>query len=109
MASSTPFSLRYALVRKLCSQIDGWVQFVVRLMVCFALDGGENLICFSSSVSVKPAMNPASPGLMHSSYFGVTFSGEFWCPVLVQIWFGGGFGRGESWGENSPGQRNDQM
>lgn len=27
-------------------------------MVCFALDGGENPICFSSSVSVKPANEP---------------------------------------------------
>lgn len=60
---------------------------MVRLMGRFALDGGENLICFSSSVSVKPAVNPASPGTVHSSYFGVTFSAEFWCPILVWIWF----------------------
>lgn len=50
---------------------------MVRLMVCFALDRGENLICFSSSVSVKPAVNPASPGPIHSSFLGLSVSGEF--------------------------------
>lgn len=34
---------------------------MVKLMVCFALDGGENVIFFSSSLSVKPALNPVSP------------------------------------------------
>ena len=85
MASSTPFSLRHALVRpeheKLnCLQcgrerwMDGYSLWF-RVMGRFALDGGENLICFSSSVSVKPAVNPASPGPIHSCYFSVTFSG----------------------------------
>lgn len=43
-------------------------------------------------------MNPASPGLIHSSYFGVAFSGEFWCPILVWVWFRDDLEEGESLG-----------